>query len=306
MTPQYILYLTIVNPLNGLLLINISIFFHSIQSIIFNYKMTLSWEVIIMTALDDLDVTDNMQDNIKIIQSVINGLGVDSKNPSSINADQKQVIGNLLEEIDKKIDEIEDYFWRPLDSPEIYEQLKNLAVAIGRNNKAEKFQTKLNRIEANELEFMGRVENFYGNNTEALKYYEQALELSPDHELASTSRDKASKSLARAKEQLPKLEKKLLDKPGDTKALFKFGQGLLNMNRPDEAIKIFDKLIEREPDNPDAWARRGTSMLSQKKYEESKKYFEKALEIKPTSTTAKRGKNYALYFLGELDAEQLE
>jgi tetratricopeptide (TPR) repeat protein len=268
--------------------------------------MTLSLAVIDMSSLDNLDVTDNMQDNIKIIQSVIDGLGVNTQDPGSINANQKDQIGVILDKIDQKIDEIEDYFWRPLDSPEVYEQLKNLAVVIGKNNKADKFQTKLNRISANEYEFKGRVQNFYGNNTEAIKYYEEALKLSPDHELAASSHEKASKSLSKAREQLPKLEKKLIDKPGDTKALMNYGKALLNLNRVEDAIKTFDKLIEKEPDNPDAWARRGTAMLSIKQHEESKRYFEKALEIKPTSTTAKRGKNYALYFLGELDAEQLE
>jgi tetratricopeptide (TPR) repeat protein len=259
-----------------------------------------------MTSLKDLDVTDNMQDNIKIIQGVLDDLGINTKDPGSIEANKKQQIASILEEIDQKIDEIEDYFWRPLDSPEVYGQLKDLAVAIGKDNKAEKFQNKLNRIEANELEFKGRVQNFYGNNTEALKYYEEALRLAPDHELAGTSREKASKSLSKARENLPKLEKKLVDKPGDIKALMEYGKALLNLNRVEEAITTFDRLIERDPNNPDAWARRGVAMESIGKYEESKKYFDKAMEIKPSSTTAKRGKNYALYFLGELDAEQLD
>lgn len=259
-----------------------------------------------MTSLKDLDVTDNMQINIKIIQNVLDSLGINAEEPGSINSNKKQQIEPILEEIDQKIDEIEDYFWRPLDSPEVYEQLKNLAIAIGKENKAKKFEKKLNRIEANKFEFKGRVQNFYGNNTEALKYYEEALLLAPDHELAGSSREKAGKSLARARDDLPKLERKIIDKPGDVKFLLKYGQALLNLNRVTEAIKTFDKLIERDPNNPDAWARRGTALLSIGKYEESKRYFEKALELKPTSTTAKRGKNYALYFLGELDAEQLD
>jgi tetratricopeptide (TPR) repeat protein len=258
-----------------------------------------------MKGLDDLDVTDNMQSNIKIIQNVIDDLGINDK-LSAIEPNKKQEIETVLEKIDQKIDEIEDYFWRPLDSPEVYERLKNIAVAIGKNNKADKFQKKLNRIHANELEFKGRVQNFYGNNTEAVKYYEEALKLSPDHELAASSQEKASKSLLRASEKLPKLEKKLIDKPGDAKALMEYGKALLNLNRVEEAIKTFDKLIEKEPDNQDAWARRGTAMESIGQYQESKKYFDKALEIKPTSTTAKRGRNYALYFLGELDATELD
>jgi tetratricopeptide (TPR) repeat protein len=259
-----------------------------------------------MAALDNLDVTDSMKNNIEIIRSVINDLGVDPENPGSVSGEQQQKIKSTIAIIDQKIDEIEDYFWRPLDSPEVYEMLKGLAAAVGQEDKVTKFNKKLNRIAANDLEFKGRVQNFFGNNTEALKYYEQAVELVSDHELANTGCEKARKSLAKARVELPKLEKKIIDKPGDLKTLLKYGLALLNLNRVDEAIKALDKLIQLDPTNPDAWAKRGTATESLGKYEESKKYFDKALEIKPSSTTAKRGKNYALYYLGELDAEQLD
>ncbi|WP_455391999.1 tetratricopeptide repeat protein [[Eubacterium] cellulosolvens] len=259
-----------------------------------------------MINIENLDVTDSMKNNIKIIQDVISDLGIDPDAPGALNTDQKQKIKTTISILDRKIDEIEDYFWRPLDSPEVYEQLKKMASVIGEDDKVKKFDTKLNRIAANEQEFKGRVQNFFGNNTEALKYYEEAVKLSPDHELANAGVEKASKSLAKARVELPKLEQKIIDKPGDVKSLYKYALALLNMNRVEEAIKNFDRLIELDPNNPDAWAKRGTATESLGKYEESKKYFDKALEIKPSSTTAKRGKNYALYFLGELDAEQLD
>ena len=259
-----------------------------------------------MTSLKDLDVTDSMQNNIKIIRSVIDDLGVDPNNPGSVTGALEQKVKSTIDELDKKIDEIEDYFWRPLDSPEIYKMLKSLAAAIGEQDKVKKFDIKLNRIAANDLEFKGRVQNFFGNNTEALKYYEQALGLTSDHELATAGREKAVKSLSKARTELPKLEKKLDDKPGDVKTLFKYALALLNLNRIDDSLKAFDKLLELDPTNPDAWAKRGNATESKGDYEGSKKYFDKALDIKPSSSTAKRGKNYALYFLGELDAEQLD
>jgi len=259
-----------------------------------------------MTSLKDLDVTDSMQNNIKIIRSVIDDLGVDPNNPGSVTGALEQKVKSTIDELDKKIDEIEDYFWRPLDSPEVYKMLKNLAATIGEHDKVKKFDIKLNRIAANDLEFKGRVQNFFGNNTEALKYYEQALGLTSDHELATAGREKAVKSLSKARTELPKLEKKLDDKPGDVKTLFKYALALLNLNRIDDSLKAFDKLLELDPTNPDAWAKRGNATESKGDYEGSKKYFDKALDIKPSSSTAKRGKNYALYFLGELDAEQLD
>jgi tetratricopeptide (TPR) repeat protein len=259
-----------------------------------------------MTDLKDLDVTDSMKNNIELIRNVINELGVDPDAPGTLGSDQKQKIKDTIFELDTKIDEIEDYFWRPLDSPEVYDLLKKLADAIGETDKVKKFDIKLNRIAANDLEFKGRVQNFLGNNTEALKYYQEAVDLSPDHELANAGCEKAAKSLSKARTELPKLERKVDDKPGDVKSLYKLGLAYLNLNRVDDAIQTLDKVIDQDPENPDAWAKRGTAMESLGKYEESKKYFEKALELKPTSTTAKRGKNYALYFLGELDAEQLD
>ncbi|MHC4891676.1 MAG: hypothetical protein ACYTEO_19675, partial [Planctomycetota bacterium] len=180
-----------------------------------------------MANLKDLDVTDSMQNNIKIIRSVIDDLGVDPNAAGAISPDQKQKIKATITELDTKIDEIEDYFWRPLDSPDVYELLKKLADAIGESDKVKKFEAKLNRIEANELEFKGRVQNFFGNNTEALKFYKMAVVLSPDHELATAGCEKASKSLSKARNELPKLEKKVDDKPGDVKTLYKYGLALL-------------------------------------------------------------------------------
>ena len=216
--------------------------------------------MIIMSSLNDLDVTDSMKNNIKIIQDIINDLGVDPNNPGTLGNDKAQKVKDTISILDTKIDEIEDYFWRPLDSPEVYQVLKNLSKAVGEESKAKKFQSKLDRIAANDLEFKGRVQNFFGNNIEALKYYEQALQLTPNHELASAGREKASKSLNKARVELPKLEMKVNDKPGDFKNLFKYAQALLNLNRVDEAIKAFDKVIERDPTNPDAWAKRGAAM----------------------------------------------
>ena len=93
----------------------------------------------IMTELNNLDVTDSMKNNIRIIRGVIDDLGVDPKNPGTISGDQEQKIKSIIDTLDKKIDEIEDYFWRPLDSPEVYEMLKGLATAIGQQEKVKKF-----------------------------------------------------------------------------------------------------------------------------------------------------------------------
>jgi tetratricopeptide (TPR) repeat protein len=248
---------------------------------IISYDMTQTQE------LADLDVSLSMTKDIEVLQKVIGTIDIENREESK----------KALEQIYKKVAEIEEYFWRPIDSIEVYEKLKALALELGDNEKAAKFDSKIKLFNANELEFKGRVQDFFGNKVKAIEYYEDALELVPDHELAFPAHEKALKSINKAKTDLSQAEKKLEAESADPKLWFKRGVALLYLGKVDEAIDSLDKAIKFDPANPDALAKRGTAMECLGDFEGSKEYFEKALEIKSTSMTAKRGLNYANYFL---------
>jgi tetratricopeptide (TPR) repeat protein len=239
-----------------------------------------------------------MDENIACIRDALATIDIVRKRDGSFHLNQPAKSKSVLEIIDTKLVEIEEYYWRPIDSKGIYEKLKQIAIGIKDQKRVKKYDDKLKLIEANELEFAGRVQSFYGNNTEALKYYEEALALVPNHNLARAGREKALKSVERATYNLPQIERKLKIDPSSMKHWYNKGTALLNLGRVNEAINCFDHVLKNDPSYVDAWVRKGTALESLGKYRNAKKYFAEALKLNPNSMLAKRGLNYAEYFLG--------
>lgn len=252
-----------------------------------------------MKKLEQLDVTLNMDVNVKVIGAAIETTGLNT------NASGKPVVQDVttsrdvLKLIDVKIKEAEEYFWRPLDSPEIYKRLMDLAHAVGDAKMVEDYKSKIDRIEANDLEFSGRMYRFYGNNKRALEYYRKALELAPDHPLAGPDSEKAAKAVEKASGELEKAERTLDSKPDDSKAWYKRAVASMNLDMPEQAVEFFDEVLKLDPENADAWAKKGTALLSLERYDEARTPLTKALDLKPTSMTAKRGINYLRFLTGE-------
>jgi tetratricopeptide (TPR) repeat protein len=240
-----------------------------------------------MQELMELDVTDSMRRNIAVLSRAIDAIeGADEEGKRK-----------MLEQIHMKIVEAEEYFWRPIDSQEIYQRLKSIASQLEDKSKAGHYDSQIYQFKANELEFMGRVQDFFGNKVKALEFYAQALELVPDHELAKPAHEKALKNVEKARSELTAIERKLQLKEDDAKLWYRCGVALISLGEVERAIQCLDRAIELDPSYPDAWARRGTATESLGDYEEARKYLDKALDLKPKSMIAKRGLNYAEYFL---------
>lgn len=239
--------------------------------------------------LKGLDPEWSMSDNMKVIGGAIKLLD-EGKAPSE---------SELYDLVKAKLKGAEDYFERPLDDPEIYSMLSRVAKKMNDSDMEAKANRQINVYKANELEFLGRQQQFYGNNVKAAEYYRQALELVPDHELAVSSLEKAQKRLDKSNDNLEKLEDKA-DRKGDNKSHIDLGKAYMDLGRVDDALDCFDMALENDENDIDALTRLGMALESQGKFKESLEYFDRAMEIKPTAMTAKRGKNYALYNLGEL------
>ncbi|MEE9151777.1 MAG: tetratricopeptide repeat protein [Thermoplasmata archaeon] len=240
-----------------------------------------------MRELIELDVSDSMKRNIEALFKALDTITTENR----VEAEEK------LGHIHKKVEEIEEYFSRPIDSQDVYERLISIANDLGEEDKSTHYEYQIKLSEANELEFLGRVQDFYGNKVKALEYYAKTLELVSDHELALPAHDKALKRIEKARGDITKLERKMQAQDDDPKLWFNYGVALLNLGDVEKAIECFDKVIDLAPSEADAHARRGTAMESLGDYTGAKKYLEKALELKPTSMIAKRGLNYDDYFL---------
>ncbi|MEM3397181.1 MAG: tetratricopeptide repeat protein [Thermoplasmata archaeon] len=245
-----------------------------------------------MKELEELDVSWSMSKTVAVI---IEGLKeVDGLLSSGRQLEAKQ----LLELVVKKVLEAEEYFWRPVDSDEVYSKLKEIYTRIGETQKSSDWEKRINLRKAREIEFIARVQNFCGNNTLALEYYNQAVSLAPDFQLAQDGKKKAEKSVTKARREIDIAENSVKKSPTNPDAIIKLGVVNLNLNKVSEAIANFKKALEYSHNDAEATTRLGLAYLSAGKYLEAKECFEKVLAIKPSSLNAKRGRNYANYFLG--------
>jgi len=204
----------------------------------------------------------------------------------------------LYEAMRDKLKEAEDYFNRPLDSIDFYRELAEVAKKQGDKDTEDHARAQLALYEANDLQFLGYRESFFGNNTKATEYLEKALELVPDHELALKDMDKAQKRVDRSTRDMDKLKKKA-EETGTQKDIDNLGKAHHDLGQMDEAMACYQKLLDQDPNDPVGLGRMGCALASQERFAEALPYFEKALDINPKNLVAKRGLNYVSYILGQ-------
>lgn len=105
---------------------------------------------------------------------------------------------------------------------------------------------------------------------------------------AQNSLQDASQLLRQGKtvQALDKVDGYLADNAKDPKARFLKGLILAEMNRTQEAIKVFTELTEDYPDLPEPYNNLAVLYASQGKYELAKNSLEKAIRTNPTYATA--------------------
>ncbi len=242
--------------------------------------------------LENLDVAMNMNNNISLLLKVL----CEVKELSDSEQDE------LMKIIEEKVLEIETYFYRPVDSREVYEKLSSVLRERGETKKADEFHTRIARMDSNLFEFKGRLHNFFGNNTKAMTYYKKSYEFWSDNESAQKGFVRSQNRVTRSTKQLSKIEKDAL-KRQDAKSFIKYGQALADLGRMDEALDVYSKALEASPSSDEAMVRKGTALESLNRFEEAYELFKKALEINPKSMIARRGINYADYYFTHYDSD---
>lgn len=236
--------------------------------------------------LKNLDVTLSMKGTADAINSAIGQLG-DGKSARD---------REILAVINDKLLEVDEAFDRPLDSPETFVKLKDIASAAG-NAELERYcQEQVNMIEANDLHFKGYTWLYFGNCVKATEYLGRAAELAPTHPVAQIDLDKARKRLDKAPGELDKAEIQIDKKPDKVDAWLKKANALVTMGRTQEALPVFDRVISLDPGNDSALAKKGAALLGLGRHADAVKMFEAALEIKPNSQIGKKGLNLVEYF----------
>ncbi len=247
-----------------------------------------------MTDLKDWDVSNSMKETVKLINAALDSLNKDALagKPAALSAGEKATV----ETVKAKLKEVEEAFWRPLDSPETFERLAKVAASVGDADLNKYCRKQKNMVVGTEVHFKGYCQLFYGNATEAVKHLKQAVELAPDLDVAPRDYETAVKRVAKAEKDLPAIKRMMATKGETAELLQKKAVALMSLGSVDEAIKHFDRVIKMDPANPEAWGKRGTASESLGKFDEAIPFLSKALQLKPTSITAKRGLGLATYW----------
>ncbi len=246
--------------------------------------------------LKNLDVTVSMKSTSDAIKSAIEMLSPDLKTGGASCSPNDQ---EILSAINQKLLEVEEEFYRPLDAPEVFEQLKGIASTAGNASLEGYCQGQMNLLKANDLHFQGYTALFYGDCVEATRFLKQAVDFAPDHPVAGVDLEKAEKRLAKAPEELAKAEAAIEKAPDKSANWLKKANALVTMGKMEEALPFFDKAIELDPTSPDAMAKKGATLEGMGKFVEAVTLFHKVLTIKPNSQIAKKGLNLSEYFTGE-------
>jgi tetratricopeptide (TPR) repeat protein len=240
-----------------------------------------------------LDVQQNLKETIATFTTAAEEVDAALKATGNIPSVE---VGDKLKLIGTKIAEAETFFARALDSKPLYDLLCDIEKRVGNEPAAERYAKQGRRFLSDELEFKGKKQAFYGDNTKALSFFEEALKLTPDHDFALSGAESSRKRIERSLKDLAKLQKaaQVKNTPKEHLAL---GSAYADLGRIDEALASFEAAIKLDDKNPDAWARKGAILHAKGQVKEALEMYQKAVAIKPTSMAGRRGVNYATFDL---------
>lgn len=156
------------------------------------------------------------------------------------------------------------------------------------------------------LEVQARFHFMFGQNAEAEKCWQRALELVPNYAYAHHGLAKVAmlrSEYSRAKELLTQA---IVDLSGNEDVVHDLHNTLMKLGEVSEAIRILDQYVERNGGSADSYLLLGNAFLTQKDYARAKESFERVLSLDPESTRGQQGLGSALLRLGmRTEAQQL-
>jgi uncharacterized membrane-anchored protein YhcB (DUF1043 family) len=193
-------------------------------------------------------------------------------------------INNLINSIEKSYQEIQKKS-RQLSriliaqgiSPEIKGELSNFVRAT---NLAEAIGTQLN---ANDYVIRGN--DFLSDELyeDAIKEFDKAILLEPNHHVAWNNKASALEDLGRHEDAINAIKKAIELKLDSPESWFCIGVSLGNLGRNKEAIDAIEKSINLKPDFSEAWLRRAVIFLRIGERDEALKSLKRATELDPSN-----------------------
>ncbi|HET8852995.1 MAG TPA: tetratricopeptide repeat protein, partial [Ktedonobacteraceae bacterium] len=154
----------------------------------------------------------------------------------------------------------------------------------------------------NSLGWQGRglTQGLRAKHQEALASFERALQLDPTLITSWNGKGTALSALQRPREALTAFERALQLEPKNAAAWNGKGAVLSTLGQSDQALSAFDEALTIDPRLAQAWNNKGLVLIQQQRQQEALNAFERALTYDPTIATSWSGKGNALHYLGNL------
>ena len=151
------------------------------------------------------------------------------------------------------------------------------------------------------LHLLGAVETERGHLDDALRYWDRALALRPDHAELMNNYATALRRFGCHKEILGLCDRALAVQPDYAEALFNRGVALQELKRLDEAVANYDQALAVKPDHAEAFFNRGIALQELKRLDEALASYDKAIALKPDYADAFNNRGVALQELKRYD-----
>ena len=168
---------------------------------------------------------------------------------------------------------------------------------------AEKFYKEALSIDSTHyysLTELGAVYMNTGKEKECMKFFDKAIMLRPDRDMAFRNRGMAYGMFYRDYEKAPNDFNKAIENNNEEASNYRYkATALQYLGNYDEAIKNFEKAIELKPDDYFLFSLKGESLLEAKRIKESVTAFTKSISLNPeySRTYYFRAKSY--YYLNK-------
>jgi predicted O-linked N-acetylglucosamine transferase (SPINDLY family) len=132
------------------------------------------------------------------------------------------------------------------------------------------------------LHLLGIVCGMLNRPADALSFFEQALQLTPDNSALHFNTAKALSSLQRDGAALEHHQKALALDPENPEIWLNYGRSLDNLRKREEALVCFEKAVALQPQMTEGWFNKGKILGELKCYEEALQSYINAYQLRPT------------------------
>ncbi|WP_368013606.1 tetratricopeptide repeat protein [Laspinema palackyanum] len=161
---------------------------------------------------------------------------------------------------------------------------------------------KIKSVNASELYHQGHTLYHLSRYEDALKHYENAIEIKADYVEAWKEKGDTLSRLNQNEAAMEAYDRAIQLNPQYLDAWIRRGDVLNRLQRYDGAIASFEKAIELVPESAEAWNGKGNTLLSSQRYEEAIAAYEQALEFQPESSEAWYARGWAFHQLKDYEA----